>query len=189
MSRKIVLPKIDQDFLDGLDLPYRVGKIDYEDVMYVIIYNVGVNNKYYTPDGRSEVDICMILPPGYPNNQIDMTHFYPNLRRIDNQDIPNTYDDGGMLDIDDVGWQTWSRHRVGADAWDPRRDCIATHLLYTEAFLKREVADLIEKNTIKTNVVSTFTRKTEEDILIFPRKFEAKTEKPSGGRLVINFRR
>lgn len=190
MSTKIVLPKIDQDFLENLGLPYcLILNGSYIDV---VISNVSINPKFYSLEGIiSDKPVCQLmikLPPGYPNSQIDMTYFYPALQVIDSRIIRNTHIHPSY-GTDGYAWQRWSRHRTGESTWDPRRDCIATHLMYTEAFLKREVPDLIENNKLKTKAVSTFIRKTEEDILIFPRSFEAKTDKPVGGRLVINFKR
>lgn len=188
MSKKIVLPKIDQDFLENIGLPYRL--IPHGGSVHLVLSNVGINPKYYLVDGiTADKPVCQLmmkLPPGYPNSQIDMTYFYPALKVVDSRRIRNVGVNTGF-GTDGNAWQMWSRHRTGESTWDPRRDCIATHLMYTDSFLKREVSDLIEKNARK-KFGSTFPKK-EEGMLIFPRSFEAKTDKPVGGRLVINFKR
>jgi hypothetical protein len=101
MKTKIILPKKDQDFLEELGLPFRIEKEGYLDKIFVIISQVEINSKYYSAANKSAVDVCIIIPPGYPNSQIDMTHFFPGLVRTDKRPIPIL-----TMEEDYVMWQT-----------------------------------------------------------------------------------
>lgn len=175
---KFKLPAKDVEYLNSLGVKWDSGSEDYES--YVIIYDVGIDTNYYRIDGASDkVNILFMLPSGYPNTQIDMSSFYPDLSRTDGQNIPNLH---RFYNVKGFEWQTWSRHRTGGEYWNPETDGIASHLAYTDLFLQREVG-LEQSASGGSHFVSTFVKKTGTGfkILRFP-----EPEKPKTGRLIIN---
>lgn len=83
---------------------------------------------------HASVAVAIMIDPAYPDAQIDMAYFRPDLARSDGKAInaltPHTLD--GQV------WQRWSRHRESG-AWRPGIDNIETHLLYVRSFLEMEL--------------------------------------------------
>ncbi|HXM49578.1 MAG TPA: E2/UBC family protein [Pyrinomonadaceae bacterium] len=127
--RAFKLPTADENFLE-----YR-GSV-WETIIegqerWVITEDFAVPNGY----NHKSVLVALLLPPTYPDVQIDMAYFSPELARSDSKMIRNL----SSRQINGKDWQQWSRHRVGEDAWRPDIDNIQTHLLYVTAFLETEL--------------------------------------------------
>lgn len=174
---KFRLPKKDVDYLNSLGVKWESGTDDNGN--YVIIHDVGIDTNYYHVDsGGDKVNILFMLPSGYPNSQIDMSSFCPDLTRTDGQSIPNLH---RFYEVKNYNWQTWSRHRTGGEYWNPETDGIASHLAYTDLFLQREVG-LEQSEPGSSRFTSTFVKKTGTGLKIL--KFPEETK--SKNRLVIN---
>ena len=178
---KYKLPERDIAFLDSLGTKWEAGS---EGGMgYVIIYNVGIDTDYYTIKGAGDkMNILLMLPPGYPNSQIDMASFYPHLQAADGHNIPNLH--YTFYKVKGNEWQTWSRHRTGGDYWNPETDGIASHLAYIDLFLQREVG-FHSPEPVSSHLISTFVKKLGSGMkmLRFPEKSEKSKEK---SRLIIH---
>lgn len=174
---KFKLPDRDVEYLNSLGVKWEADFDRDSGMSYVIIYDVGIDTAlFHVEGGKETVNILFMLPPGYPNCQIDMSSFYPDLSRTDRQNIPNLW---RFYRVKGYNWQTWSRHRTGGEMWNPEIDGVASHLAYTDLFLQREVGgDISESGS--SRLVSTFVKKagTGFKILKFP-------EKPRN-RLIIN---
>ena len=169
------LPDRDVEFLNSLGVKWETGMDG--GMGYVIMYDVGIDTtKFKVAGGGDKINILFMLPSGYPNTQIDMSSFYPDIKRADRKEIPNLW---RFYNVNGFKWQTWSRHRSGGDFWNPETDGVASHLAYTDLFLQREVG-LDRTELSSTRLVSTFTPKigTGMKVLKFP-------EKPHN-RLIIN---
>lgn len=175
---KFKLPDRDIEYLNSLGVKWEAGAED--GMNYVIIYDVGIDTTHFqAAGGGDQVNVLFMLPSGYPNSQIDMSSFYPDLNRTDGQGIPNLH---RFYNVKGYAWQTWSRHRTGGEYWNPETDGIASHLAYTDLFLQREVG-LDRSESEGSRIVSTFVKKVGTGFKIL--KF-SEPEKPKTGRLIIN---
>ena len=127
--RQFSLPPEDMKFLDSLDT-------DWETVIEghsrrVIIYEI------LLPEGYTEKSVAVNLriESGYPEAQIDMAYFFPDIKRIDGKPIKATIQD----QFDQRSWQRWSRHRTSANPWRPGIDNISTHLCAIQQWLAQEL--------------------------------------------------
>lgn len=94
-------------------------------------------HKFPIPSGYN-VECAMAalqIPPSYPDAQIDMVYFHPQLARVDGRAIPNLTDQP----LDGKTFQRWSRHRQGETPWRVGVDDVGTHLLLVEEWLRREL--------------------------------------------------
>ena len=78
---------------------------------------------------------AIVIPPGYPDAQLDMVYFFPPLARADGGAI------GALTPrrFDEKDWQQWSRHRTQQNPWRPGEDDIAGHLMLVDYWLRREL--------------------------------------------------
>jgi Prokaryotic E2 family E/Multiubiquitin len=102
LSRVFELPEADRQYLNRLGLKwecFREGETHW-----------AIVHAWQTPEGynRLEVDLALLVPPLYPDAQIDMVYFKPHLGRLDGKAIPNLSD----CVIQGEKWQCWSRHRT-----------------------------------------------------------------------------
>jgi len=169
MKRDFDLPEIDEKYLNSLGLPWETVKSNKSafgnSSLFLIIYGYYINTDYYRLDtGGEKVDVLLQIPSGYPNAQIDMASFSPNLIKIDNGHIPNLH---AFYTVNDRNWQTWSRHRTGLSVWRPEIDFVGTHLEYVESFLQKEVgADKNDGGDKSSNLKTTFISKEPTGIVI-----------------------
>lgn len=127
--RAFKLLSVDENFLESRG---RVWETIIEgQERWVIAEGFEIPNGY----NQNSVLIALLLPPTYPDVQIDMAYFSPALARSDGKAVRNL----SSRQIDGKEWQQWSRHRVGTDAWRPDVDNIQTHLLYVTSFLETEL--------------------------------------------------
>jgi hypothetical protein len=129
MRRQFSLIEEDNDFLDGLGLPWEA--VSDGSTRRIVIRGFSV------PDGYTHqgVDLFVILPSGYPDAQIDMAYFYPSLARADGRGIRALH----ANDFDGLSWQGWSRHRTACSAWRMGVDNLATHITLVSNFLEEEL--------------------------------------------------
>jgi hypothetical protein len=93
-------------------------------------------NEWDLPQGysTSRASLALLIPPNYPDSQIDMVYFRPALARTDGKPI------GALSGQTILGesWQRWSRHRTSANPWRPGEDDVASHLSLVDEWLRRE---------------------------------------------------
>src|SRR5271157_5907305 len=128
LSQAFALPEADQSYLDRLDLTWE--SIKDGNTQWITLYGwqlpVGYN--------YSKVDLALLIPPLYPDAQIDMVYFSPYLSRTDGRIIRQLSD----CTIQQQRWQRWSRHRTPENPWRPGVDDVASHLALVDDWLRRE---------------------------------------------------
>ena len=127
LSQAFALPAADQRHLDNLGVSWECIK---DGLQWLIIHG------WQTPDGYNhrQVDMALLIPPLYPDAQIDMVYFYSPLARIDGKLIRQL----SSQTIQGKPWQRWSRHRTPQNPWRPGVDDIASHLALVDDWLRRE---------------------------------------------------
>lgn len=128
LSQAFALPDADQQYLDNLGLSWE--SIKDGGAQWLIIH------RWQTPEGYNhrQVDMALLIPPLYPDAQIDMVYFNPPLARMDGRIIRQLSNQG----IQGKSWQRWSRHRTQQNPWRPGVDDIASHLALVDDWLRRE---------------------------------------------------
>jgi hypothetical protein len=127
MRREFDLPEADRECLDARDRPWETivsaGR-------WLLIEGFLLPAGYRT----REVAVALSIEPSYPDTEIDMAYFHPALE----------LESGGAIgaltphEIDGRAYQRWSRHRPKGQ-WRPGIDCVGTHLIQVEDWLRREV--------------------------------------------------
>jgi hypothetical protein len=130
MRRQFDLPGEDVEYLDARGLPWEA--LAEGNAKWLLVHHFPVPAGY----NHSAVLAAFRIEPGYPDAQIDMVYFYPALARADSRGINNLTSQS----IDGKEFQRWSRHRTAQNPWRPGEDCVATHLLLVEDWLRREFA-------------------------------------------------
>ncbi|ANN60694.1 MULTISPECIES: multiubiquitin domain-containing protein [Mesorhizobium] len=128
--REFDLPAEDVEWLVATGLRYELVREG--GVLRVVIYGYPVPPGYNV----SAVDVNVRIDTGYPEAQIDMAYFYPELQRGDGRSI------GALAaeSFDGKVWQRWSRHRTPANPWRPGVDNLSTHFGLVDSWLSRELA-------------------------------------------------
>ena len=128
LSQAFVLPEADQRYLGNLGLPWE--RLKDGNTQWLIIHD------WQTPDGYNlrQVDVALLIPPLYPDSQIDMVYFSPYLSRTDGRPIGTLT----TCPIKQTNWQRWSRHRTPQHPWRPGVDDVASHLALVDDWLRRE---------------------------------------------------
>lgn len=126
--REFGLPENDDEFLNSLGKEWEAANDGGTHTLLIPGWTV--------PPGynHGKVTLALLLPPGYPDTQIDMVYFNPHLVRTDGKGI-------GALATHPIfgqAFQRWSRHRTGANPWRPGVDDISTHLALVDDWLRRE---------------------------------------------------
>ena len=128
--RQFRLPEDDEAFLDSLGLPWETvvdgGR------QWVLIHEHPLPSGYTTPTTSMAVEVRR----GYPTAPLDMAFFLPHLALSSKRAIPQTHVRHHILG---KVWQRWSRHRTGANRWQPGADSLKTHLALVQAWLDKEV--------------------------------------------------
>jgi hypothetical protein len=88
------------------------------------------------PYSQNAATVALLIPPSYPDDQIDMVYFFPPLTLKSGKPI------GALATqmLDNKTYQRWSRHRTAANPWRPGIDNVCTHLLQVDSWLARECA-------------------------------------------------
>lgn len=128
MANQFDLPEADQEYLaaTGFDWETVVDGAD----KWLLIHNYPIPEQYDV----STCTVALRIPPAYPQQQIDMAYFHPELHRADGKTV------NGVTSVNIQGrvFQQWSRHRTEASAWRPDIDGVATHLTFMTAWLTEE---------------------------------------------------
>lgn len=128
MRREFQLLAEDEDFLNSLGLSWEA--IIYQGIHWILIHN------YSVPEGfrPKNVSVAIELSSGYPRTQLDMIYFFPEISRVDGNQI------GALTHraIDGKNFQRWSRHRTGQNPWREGVDNISTHMALVEYWFERE---------------------------------------------------
>lgn len=128
MRREFALPAEDMEWLESCDASYELVS---SDAQRVVLHNVAIPAGY----NMTSVGMYFRIDPGYPDCQIDMVYFYPELALANGKPIaalsPDTFE--GQT------WQRWSRHRTPANPWRPGIDNLSTHFELVLEWLKREL--------------------------------------------------
>lgn len=127
--RAFALPESDREFLEARGLPWET--VVEGGTRWVLIHDYPVRAGY----DRNRVSLALEISPSYPDAQIDMVYFLPQLARMDRRAIAAL----AVRGIEGRQWQRWSRHRTGANPWRRGCDCIETHLLLVDEWLEREL--------------------------------------------------
>jgi len=91
--------------------------------------------RYPLPPGQFdvvEVDILILLPPGYPDISPDMFYLLPWIRLVSSNTYPKAADQ--PLKFAEETWQRWSRHN---QEWRPGIDGIWTMLKRIEHAIEK----------------------------------------------------
>jgi hypothetical protein len=128
LSQAFALPVADQRYLDGLGLRWEC--IMDQNTQWLII------SGWQSPEGYNhrQVNVALLIPPLYPDAQIDIVYFDPPLARTDGKAIGAL----SFCQIQQTNWQRWSRHRTTQNPWRPGVDDAASHLTLVDDWLRRE---------------------------------------------------
>ncbi|MDP2762638.1 MAG: multiubiquitin domain-containing protein [Sideroxyarcus sp.] len=132
LQREFKLLAVDECYLDGAGLQWET--ILCGDRRWLVIHEYQLLSGYTPAVSKLALDI----PKDYPAAQIDMFYFAPAVARCDGRPIPSTQ---VTANIGDIVYQGWSRHRNGANPWDPNTDNVVTHLVLVESCLAREFGE------------------------------------------------
>ena len=127
--RMFDLREEDQEYLEELKLPFETVRED--GTMWLIVHRYPVPSGY----NKKVVSAALQVPSSYPDSQIDMVYFYPELSLKSGRDIRQLTNHR----IDGKPWQRWSRHRTAANPWRMGIDNIETHFLLVGEWLTREL--------------------------------------------------
>ena len=133
MRRQFKLPEIDEDYLDGLGLSWELIKD--KGLNWLIVHG------YAVPPGYTveTTSVALMIPASYPDVEIDMAYFRPELKRSDRGTIRAITNQT----IKRKTWQRWSRHRTRTNPWRPGVDDVQSHLQLVDEWLAREIPNLI----------------------------------------------
>ncbi|AKR42006.1 multiubiquitin domain-containing protein [Methylophilus sp. TWE2] len=130
MRTQFELLQEDLEYLESLGLPWETVQDDVQTRRLVI-------HGFPVPVGYNvdKVDVFVYLPPNYPDVQIDMAYFLPNLARKDQKPI------GALSEAvaDGQTWQRWSRHRNESSKWRIGEDNLRTHMTLVSDWLEQEL--------------------------------------------------
>lgn len=127
--RDFGLLQVDQTYLDNLGFAWET--IVEGEHRWLVITDYAVPPGYQ----NKTVQLALLVPPTYPQAEIDMFYVHPPLAKTDGGAIPNLM----QQLIGGITFQTWSRHRGQGSVWNPRRDNVVTHLALVESAIAKEV--------------------------------------------------
>jgi hypothetical protein len=129
VRRQFTLPEFDHEHLESRGVAWETLTCD--GLQWLLIHKFPIPSGYNVECAMAALQI----PPSYPDAQIDMVYFHPQLARVDGRAIPNLTDQP----LDGKTFQRWSRHRQGETPWRVGVDDVGTHLLLVEEWLRREL--------------------------------------------------
>jgi hypothetical protein len=129
MRRQFELPSFDMQYLATTGLEWET--IVEGSGRWLLLHDRSVPNGYNV----ERATVALLIPPGYPDAQIDMVYFLPALSRKDGQTINATQ---CAQALDGKTFQRWSRHRTPAAPWQPGEDDVSSHLVLVDDWLERE---------------------------------------------------
>lgn len=119
----------DLEYLNQLGLRWET--IIERGANYIVIYQWPLPAGYNV----SHANVHVRLSDGYPDTQIDMAYFSPNLARQDGRGINNLT----AVQFDGQAWQQWSRHRTSNSQWRIGEDDLSTHMALVRDWLEAEL--------------------------------------------------
>lgn len=129
MRCQFELMQDDLTYLQSLGLPWET--VLETGVRRVLIHGFPIPKGY----NIEQASVCVVLQPGYPDTQIDMAYFLPELSRVDGKGIRNLSNSS----FDGKNWQQWSRHRTPGSAWRIGEDNLCTHMGLVANWLDQEL--------------------------------------------------
>ena len=130
LRRQFQLPQSDEDYLNGLGLPWETV-VDARS-RWLLVHNWRLPPGY----NHEKTSLALLIPDNYSDSQIDMVYFKQHLARTDGRTI-NALSSGSIAG---ETWQRWSRHRTGQNPWRIGVDDVASHLSLVDDWLGREFA-------------------------------------------------
>jgi hypothetical protein len=127
--RQFTLTVEDEAALNRMGYPWETLKEG--DAQWLLIHKRPVVSGY-TLDRAC---VALNIHPGYPDVQIDMAYFHPDLTPVK----PRTINNLSAHQIDGKQWQRWSRHRTPANPWRPGIDDVESHLEQVDHWLRKAV--------------------------------------------------
>lgn len=130
--REFALLESDEAYLEGLELQWEARQSDGHRWLIV--------RDYPLPDGYTArtTTLALMVPPTYPQAEIDMFYVHPPLRRATGVAIPATE---ASQAIGGLPFQRWSRHRGTIAPWNPQHDNVVTHLTLVESAFLKEIGE------------------------------------------------
>lgn len=128
VRRQFSLPDADEQYLSSLGLTWEALREG--DTRWALVH------RWRLPPGYNcdETSIALLIPPSYPDSQIDMVYVNPPLARSDGRSINGL----SAQSIAGESWQRWSRHRTSNNPWRPAVDDVASHLALVDDWFRRE---------------------------------------------------
>lgn len=127
--KQFSLPPDDIQFLESLGLNWEA--VIEKNIRRVIIHDFPIPEGYNV----NKVMVNVRIEARYPDVQIDMAYFYPEIHRHDRKTIKAI----SMDDFDQKRWQRWSRHRTPSNPWRPGIDNLSTHMSAVKQWLLQEL--------------------------------------------------
>ena len=129
MQRQFELLPEDVEHLDGVSLQWET--VNDNGSRWLLLHGFPIPEGYI----QSTSTAALLIPPTYPESQIDMVYFKPAIQRQDGQTIPQTQ---ATATVCGQPYQRWSRHRTPENPWEPGVDNIERHLYLVQHWLRRE---------------------------------------------------
>ena len=127
MRRHFRLPEEDEQYLQALGLDWETVREGSH--LWLLLHSWPILEDF-TPD---HVLTGMAIASTYPDTQIDMIYFHPELRLVDGRQILKITNQ----DFDGKCWQRWSRHRTPQNPWRRGIDNLEMHLYLVRMWLAR----------------------------------------------------
>ena len=129
MRNSFNLPEQDTDFLNAQSLDWET--IRDRSLQFLLLHAFPLPTGY----NIDNVEIAIMIPPGYPVASLDMVYFHPALSLKNDQLIKAV----SLHLIDGRPFQRWSRHRSTQNPWRPGVDDISVHYSLINFWLEKEV--------------------------------------------------
>jgi hypothetical protein len=129
MPRDFELREADREYLERLGLAWET--IRENGIDWLVIHDWPIPPGYNVVKAKAALQ----LPGGYPDTQIDMVYFHPHLTRQDGKGLMQIT----SQDVGGTSFQRWSRHRTGGNPWVAGEDCLETHMVLVNFWLKAEL--------------------------------------------------
>lgn len=130
--RDFALLAADQQYLDDLGLNWETDNA--EGQRWLIIHEYPVSAGYTI----QTTTVALLIPPTYPQAEIDMFFVHPPLHRASGGVIPATE---AQQMIRGLSFQRWSRHRGPGSVWNPAADNVITHLALVDTVIAKEMGE------------------------------------------------
>lgn len=129
MQRQFELLPEDAEHLNSTGLQWEA--VNDNGSRWLLVHGFSIPEGYI----QDSATAALLIPPTYPESQIDMVFFNPGIQRHDGLNIPQTQ---ATATICGQAYQRWSRHRTAENPWEPGIDNVERHLYLVEHWLRRE---------------------------------------------------